>query len=119
MTLAEIDQAKRDVIGVRIEDRVLDYMVRLVHATRIAGNSRETGSRWVEYGASPRASIWMAKGARARAFLCGRDYVIPEDVKDVAPDVLRHRVITTFEAQAEGVDSAAVVASVLNSVPVP
>lgn len=119
MTLAEIEQAKRDVIGVRIEDRVLDYMVRLVHATRIAGSSRDSGSRWVEYGASPRASIWMAKGARARAFLCGRDYVIPEDVKDVAPDILRHRVITTFEAQAEGVDSAAVVASVLNSVPVP
>jgi MoxR-like ATPase len=61
----------------------------------------------------------MAKGARARAYLCGRDYVIPDDVKDIAPDILRHRVITTFEAQAEGVDSMAVVTHVLNTVPVP
>ena len=73
----------------------------------------------VEYGASPRATIFLAVAARAMAFLQGRGYVTPQDVKDIAPDVLRHRVVLTYEAEAEQVSADAVVEKILNSVPVP
>ena len=71
------------------------------------------------YGASPRATIWLALTARAHAFVSGRGYVTPTDIKGVALEVLRHRVIPTYEAEAEGLDSDALVARVLETVPVP
>jgi MoxR-like ATPase len=71
------------------------------------------------YGASPRASIALTQAARARAFLEGRGFVTPEDVKAIGLDVLRHRVITTYEAEAEGVDSVQVIRRVFDNVPVP
>jgi len=73
----------------------------------------------VEYGASPRASIWLTMAARAQAFLKGRGFVTPQDVKDVALDVLRHRVLLTYEAEAEEVSPDDVVGKILASVPVP
>ncbi|MCA9769408.1 MAG: ATPase, partial [Gemmatimonadetes bacterium] len=73
----------------------------------------------IAYGASPRASIALAQTARAHAFLRGRDYVGPEDVQALAPDVLRHRVVLTFDAEAEGLDADGVVRQVLAAVPVP
>ena len=76
-------------------------------------------SRLIEYGASPRASINLCLAARANAFLVGRGYVTPQDVKDMAPDILRHRVILTYEAEAEETTSDDVVRTVLESVPVP
>jgi MoxR-like ATPase len=118
VVLAQVEAAKRQVLAVRVEDRILDYIVRLVSATRSLDGT-PGGPRWVEYGASPRASIWLTKAAMAHAFLCGRDYTKPEDVKEVAFDVLRHRIIVTFEAQAEGVTSDAVIQRVLAGVPVP
>jgi MoxR-like ATPase len=73
----------------------------------------------VEYGASPRASIFLGLGARAMAFLAGRGYVTPQDVKDIAYDVLRHRVILTYEAEAEQMTSEDVIKTILATVPVP
>jgi MoxR-like ATPase len=73
----------------------------------------------IAYGASPRASIYLAQAARAHAFLRGRTYVVPEDVKALAPDVLRHRVLLTFEAEAEDVTSDQVIAKILEAVAVP
>jgi MoxR-like ATPase len=103
-----------------VADALKDYVVALVHATRdprLAGLGEL--APLVQYGASPRASIALVRGARARAFLEGRGYVLPDDVKAVALDVLRHRVATTFEAEAEGVLAADVVARVLAAVPAP
>ncbi len=117
--LDDLERAKAAVEAVRVDAALIDYIVRIVQSTRSVGLTANGASRWVEYGASPRASIWLTNAAKAHAFLCGRDYVKPEDVKELAPDVLRHRVIVTFEAQAEGVTPERVIDHVLQTVPVP
>ncbi len=112
--------AGRKVVNeVYVDEKVKDYIVDLVQATRTPAEYGIEIERWIEYGASPRATIYLLRSARALAFLRGRGYVTPEDVKAMAPDVLRHRVIVTYEAEAEEVDSAAVVRRVLDEVPVP
>lgn len=104
--------------AIYVDQRVRDYVLDIVRTTREP--VEELGlDRLVEWGASPRASMHMIMAARARALLHGRGYVIPDDVKAVAPDVLRHRVILSFEAETEGVDSDAVISRVLRHVPVP
>jgi MoxR-like ATPase len=105
--------------------RALREAVRKVHvepsieqyAVRLAIESRTPES--VSLGASPRASIYLVETARARAFLDGRDYVLPNDIKRVAPDVLRHRVLLTYEAEADGLTSDAFIADLLGQVPTP
>ena len=121
--VTEPDQmlAARAVLDeIYIDDKIRNYIVALVHATR---RPREFGldaiAEWLEYGASPRATIYLAKGARAIAFLAGRGYVTPQDVKDIALDVLRHRVILSYEAEAEEKNSDDVVRYVLDHVEVP
>ena len=120
MAVDEIAEACRQVAAVRLEDDVLDYIVELTFATR-EPESHGLGdlSGLIEYGASPRATIFLARGARARAFLHGRDYVMPDDVKAMAPKVIRHRLRTTYEADARGIDSDHIVSSVLEAVPSP
>jgi len=112
--------ARRLLDEVYVDPKVLTYVVDLVFATR---RPQEAGLPDLEplilYGASPRASIALTQAARARAFLGGRAFVTPHDVKGVAPDVLRHRVLTTYEAEAEGLTSEHVIAKVLDAVPVP
>jgi MoxR-like ATPase len=116
-----------DILAVRqtiaelyMDQKIVDYVVDVVRATR---DPQRVGLHEVRplvaYGASPRASIYLAQAARAHAFLRGRTYVVPEDVKAMAPDVLRHRVLLTFEAEAEDVTSDAVIAKVLEAVRVP
>ena len=103
-----------------LEDRLRDYIVHVVYATRDPESYRLADLRpYIAYGASPRASIFLAQAARAHAFLRGRGYVTPDDVKAIALDVLRHRVIVTYEAEAEEVSSEDVVRRVLETVPVP
>jgi MoxR-like ATPase len=75
--------------------------------------------RWIRFGASPRATIGLERCARAHAWLEGRDYVSPEDIQAVAPDVLRHRILLTFEAEAEGIRTDQVISEILNHVAVP
>jgi len=100
--------------SVYVDRRVMEYAVALTTATRERG---EHG--WVEFGASPRGSINMVHAGRALALLRGRDYVLPSDVRDLARDVLRHRIVVTYEALAQGVDADRVLDDVLEAVPVP
>ena len=113
--------AARDVVDeVFVDDKVRDYIVDLVQATRDpAGAELSSLEGMIELGASPRASIWLMKGARAHAFLQGRTYATPHDVKSLAPDVLRHRIVTTYEAEAEGKTSDDLIEVILDGVLVP
>ncbi|MSQ15294.1 MAG: MoxR family ATPase [Dehalococcoidia bacterium] len=111
----------RALVGsVFVEDAIREYILRIVFATREPQNfGMGNLTSLISYGASPRASIYLAQAARAYALLSQRGYVTPEDVKSVAMDVLRHRVIITYEAEAEEMTSEDVVAQVLNTVDVP
>jgi MoxR-like ATPase len=94
--------------------------VDIVHATRTPADAGLAElAPLIEYGASPRATIFLAQAARAHAFLRGRGFVTPDDVKAIAPDVLRHRVLTTYEAEAEEVTSDAIVTRVLAAIEAP
>jgi len=116
----EILAIRRAIAELYMDQKIVDYIVDIVRATR---EPQAVGLHeirpLVAYGASPRASIYLAQAARAHAYLRGRQYVVPEDVKAMAPDVLRHRVLLTFEAEAEDVDADGVIAKVLEAVDVP
>ncbi|WP_397428750.1 AAA family ATPase [Pseudofrankia sp. BMG5.37] len=108
------------VQDVYVDPAIVDYAVRLVTATRSPGTvGLGQLERYVTYGASPRASIALVLGARALAYLRGRDYVVPHDLRELAPDVLRHRVVLSYEALADDVDPDTVIAGVLKAVPMP
>jgi MoxR-like ATPase len=103
-----------------MDQKIVDYIVDVVRATREPQSVGLPDLRaLIAYGASPRASIYLARAARAHAFLRGRAYVVPEDIKALAPDVLRHRVLLTFEAEAEDVTSDGIISKVLETVDVP
>ena len=103
-----------------LDERVENYILDLVLATRDPAAAGLTDlEEWVEYGASPRASIYLARASRAHAFMQGRPFVLPEDVQEVARDVLRHRVILTFQAEAEQISPEVVLDRLLETVPVP
>ena len=107
------------VAGVHVESVVLDYVVDLVQATRDPSAAGLDVGRFIEYGASPRASLAIAAGAKAHAVLQGRAFVTPDDVKAVAVPCLRHRVLLTYEAEAEGQDVDSVIAGILHHLPTP
>ncbi|MEM9645586.1 MAG: MoxR family ATPase, partial [Planctomycetota bacterium] len=111
----------QDVVRmIYIDDQVKDYVVAVVNATRNPQAFKlQDLAPLIDFGASPRATIFLGVGARANAFLNGRSYVTPQDVKDVAYDVLRHRVILTYEAEAEQKTSEDVIREILATVPVP
>ena len=116
----DIFGAQRVAAQVFVDDKVRDYVVDLVRATRDPDSSGAADlGGMIEYGASPRASIWMISGAKAHAFLAGRSYVTPHDVKTLAPDVLRHRISLSYEAEAEGITPEDVIDRILDSVLVP
>jgi MoxR-like ATPase len=116
---ADILSARELVDEIYMDDKIKDYIVDIVMATRDPASYNMPIADWVQYGASPRATLALTVGARASAFLAGRGYVTPQDVKTVAPDVLRHRVIITYEAEAEEKTSEDVVKAVLDHVAVP
>jgi MoxR-like ATPase len=115
----QIMQARAVLDEIYIDDKVKDYIVTLVHATRDPKSFNLGVADWIEYGASPRATIFLAIGSRAMAFLAGRGYVTPQDVKGIAPDILRHRVIVSYEAEAEEKTSDDVVKYLLDHIEVP
>ncbi len=116
----EILALRRTVAELYMDQKIVDYVVDIVRATRAPQAVGLHDVRaLIAYGASPRASIYLAQAARAHAFVRSRSYVIPEDVKAIAPDVLRHRVLLTFEAEAEDVTSDDIIAKVLEAVDVP
>ena len=115
-----IMEARHRISELYMDDRVVDYIVEIVHATRFPAESRlKELTPLIEFGASPRATIALAQSSRAHAFLRGRTYVTPDDVKSLAPDVLRHRVLTTYEAEAENVTSDDIVTRILDTVEAP
>ena len=119
-TAEEIAAAREEVSAVHLEDNLLDYIVELTFATREpASFGLEDLEDLIEFGTSPRATIFLTRTARARAYLKGRDYVMPDDVKAMAPSVLRHRLKTTYEADARGVGSKEIIRLILNTVPSP
>ncbi len=112
--------ARSAIADLYMDQKMVDYIVDLVRATRDPGGVGLTELKpLVAFGGSPRASLALAQAARAHAFLRGRGYVVPEDVRALAPDVLRHRIVLTFEAEAEDLTTDDVVARVLAAVPVP
>jgi MoxR-like ATPase len=119
-TPQEIMAARHRISELYMDERIVDYIVDIVHATRAP---TEAGLKdlapLIEYGASPRATIALAQASRAHAFLRGRAFVTPDDVKAIAFDVLRHRVLTTYEAEAEEVTSDDVVRRVLDKIESP
>jgi MoxR-like ATPase len=117
---AALAQAQSALAGVHLDDRLKDYCVALARATRAPKDAGITGLiGMIQVGASPRASIALAQAARAQAFLEGRGFTTPQDVKAVAPDVLRHRLVPSYEAEAEDLDGDALVARLLEHVQVP
>jgi MoxR-like ATPase len=112
--------ARRQIAELYMDERIIDYIVELVHATRYPAEVGAADLRpFIEFGASPRATIALGQAARAHAFIRGRAFVTPDDVKSIAPDILRHRVLTSFEADAEAVTSDAIVSRLLAVVNAP
>ena len=112
-------QARAEIAGVQVSDAMERYMADLVYGTRTPGALSDDLARWIEVGGSPRASLAFDKCSRAHAWLNGRDYVDPADVRAVAHDVLRHRLTLSYEAQGEGVSPDAVTDKLLELVAVP
>ena len=119
VSASQIVAARHVVNMMFIDDKVRDYIVDIVHATRPPIATELNLNGYVQTGASPRATISLTLAARAMAFLNGRHFVTPQDVKSVAMDVLRHRVSVTYEAEAENVTSENIVEKILNTLPVP
>lgn len=113
-------QARESVRQIYIDDKLKEYILDLIFATRRpTENGLSDLKNLIAFGASPRASLYLIMAARAHAFIKGRGFVTPEDIKQVAPDVLRHRIITTYEAEAEEVTSADIVQRILDHVEIP
>jgi MoxR-like ATPase len=115
---ASVFKARKDILKLHLAEPVEDYIVQLIVATRNAGKYDEALGALIEFGASPRGTIGLERCARAHAWLQGKDFVSPDDVRAVAHDVLSHRIILSFEAEASGVDSKQVIDRLLASVPV-
>jgi len=105
MTQKSVFQARKDILNLHMTDAIEDYIVAIVVATRQCDKYGSDLPRLLRYGASPRGTISLDRAARANAWLKGRDYVSPEDVQEVAQDVLRHRLLMSYEAQSEGINS--------------
>ena len=117
--VSDIDSAKAVMRSIHMEEKITDYIVQLSSATRNPENFGLDIGSMISYGASPRASIWLGMAARAHAFLNGRGYVTPQDVKSMAPDVLRHRIIISYEAEAEGKTTDDLIEVLLERIEVP
>ncbi|OQW97629.1 MAG: ATPase [Verrucomicrobia bacterium A1] len=116
---AAILAARKVVDEIYLDDKIREYILDIVFATRDPKKHKLEIREYIRYGASPRATIFLALASRAHAFLQGRGYVTPQDVKSIAPDVLRHRVLLTYEAEAEEITPDALIARILNELPVP
>lgn len=115
----QIIRARAIVNQIYVDDRIKDYIVDIVWATREPGSYRLNLDGMIRYGASPRATIFLTLAAKAQAFLAGRGYVTPQDIKSIGLDVLRHRVGISYEAEAESVTSEMIVEKIFAGIPVP
>jgi len=119
IALEEILRARKLVDQIHVDEKVRDYIVHIVFATRKPEQYKLDIKHFIQFGASPRATIFLTLAAKAWALLQGRAYVTPEDVKSIGPDVLRHRIIITYEAEAQAVTTDAIIKKIFNAVAVP
>jgi len=119
MQQEQLFAARKEVLTVYMSDELEDYLLQLVLATRQPEAYDDTLAGWLQYGASPRASIALDRCARAKAWLQGRDFVTPDDIQDIAHDVLRHRIILSYEAEAEGITEDRVIDELIARIAVP
>ena len=118
MTQADIFAARQETLNLHLSESVEQYIVQLVMATRNPEQYGEDLANWIDYGASPRGTIALERCARAHAWLNGRDFVSPDDVQAIAHDVLRHRILLSFEAEANGMTTNKVINELITRVPV-
>ena len=114
-----IVESRGVVNEIYVEDSVRDYVVEIICATRDAGSLSPELGNLIRFGASPRGTISLTLAAKAHAFLQGRGYVIPQDIKELAHDVLRHRLLLSYEAEAEGVTTEEIIDTILSKIVVP
>ena len=119
LTKSDITNSRRVIDSIHVEDTIKDYIVSLVISTRNSDNTKPKIKGMIRCGASPRATINFILASKATAFIQGRSYVVPSDVKKVAHDILRHRILLTYEAEAEQITSDEIIEDILASVPVP
>ena len=119
IALEDILEARKLVDQIHVDEKVRDYIVHVVFATRKPDQYKLDIKHFIQFGASPRATIYLTLAAKAWAMLQGRAYVTPEDIKSIGPDVLRHRIILTYEAEAQAVTTDAIIKKIFNAVPVP
>ena len=117
--VSQVESVKKVIRSIHMEEKIVDYILRISRATRSPQEFGLNIGPMISYGASPRASIWLDQASRAHAFLNGRGYVTPQDVKSMAPDVLRHRIILSYEAEAEGKSTDDLIESLLERIEVP
>lgn len=115
----QILSARQEVLSIHIADSLKEYIVQIVLATRHPERWDSSLAGLIDYGASPRATLALDRCARAHAWLNGRDFVTPDDIQVLCPEILRHRILPGFEAEAEGIDSDTLIQQILNLVPVP
>jgi MoxR-like ATPase len=115
----DIRKLKDIVSRVSVDERIEEYIVALVTASRETSRGGHSFSRYIEFGGSPRATIYLYRCAKVKALFEGRDYVVPEDVKSISRPVLRHRIVLSYEAEAEELTTDDVVNYLLSAVPVP
>jgi MoxR-like ATPase len=119
LSQAELFAMRRDVANLYLDPKLNNYIVDLVQATRNPKVYDPDLARWCRFGASPRASIALARCARARAWMDGDQFVAPHHIQAVAPEILRHRLLLTFEAEAEGITTDEFISRLLNLVAIP
>ncbi|UTA49362.1 MoxR family ATPase [Simiduia sp. 21SJ11W-1] len=118
LSQAQLLAARKEILGLHVSEAIEDYIVHLIDATRHPAKYNNELAGWLEYGASPRATLALERVARTHAWLNGRDFVTPADVQALVPDVLRHRLLLTFEAEASGVNVDQVIEKLLDVVAV-
>jgi MoxR-like ATPase len=119
IALEDILRTRKLVDAIHVDDKIRDYVVHLVFATRQPEQYKLDLKHLIQFGASPRATIYLTVAAKAWALLQGRGYVTPEDIKSIGPDVLRHRIILTYEAEAQGATTDDLIKRIFNTIPVP
>ncbi len=119
MSQQNLFQARQQVLNIHMAENLQDYLLQIVITSRKPGAYGDDLASWIQYGASPRASIALDRCARAHAWLAGRDFVTPEDIQEMAHDVLRHRIILSFEAEAEGISKDQFIQTLISRIAVP
>jgi MoxR-like ATPase len=115
----ELSALRSAIDSLYVDEKIKRYIVDVVHATRRPAEYGLDLASFIQYGASPRATIFLTRGAKAQALLDGRGYVTPQDVKSIGPDVLRHRVVVTYEAEAEDITPEVILQRVFDHLRVP